>query len=360
MSKNMKEEVLALFRASKGYPTYAPGATITVTAQAIRYGGNRHPHFSVTGEVTTPASRRKRDSDMCGCIHDHILRFWPELAPLIALHGSNADDGEPTHGEANGFYDLAGAVEGNFNEQYHLGNSKMHLPKDPVTGIPLPYSKEFSLGNIVTIVQPHPFCITDKHFPRDGGGCIKPEQAPCGVKGCGLKYADHIPEKVLQIVLSKKADDLNAVEGLKEYLDTIKSAAEAQGIAGFIFPTVAQVKNSEPETEYRLPTHDECLSMLAKHMRCPLSECVVIRDKCIAAFKAGSDAVATSEVVSHVTEQARREAGNIAARKVFGEFVDAQRTRWTEEAKAGLAMIRQLAADQRARQDAAVNQQTAS
>lgn len=339
-----EETILAQFKASKAYPTYAKGAIITVTAQAYQLGGNQHPHFSVTGDVTTPESRRKRDIDMGGCIHEHILRFWPELKPLVDLHLSNADDGEPMHAEANGFYDLAGAVEGNFNQEYHRGNSKMHLPKNPVIGIPMPDSKEFSLGNIITIVRPHPFCITDKHFPRDGGMHIRPEQAPCGVPGCRLPYDEHVPEKVLQIVLRSKVEDLNAVEGLHAYLVVIKSAAEELGISGFAFPTAAQIKNSEPETEYRLPTHDECLGMLAEHLRCPLSECVIIRDKCIAAFKAGADSVASSEVVSEMTQKGRGRAGAAAAKAVFKEFVDAQRDRWALEAKAGIEMINALAA----------------
>jgi len=40
-----------------------------------------------------------------GACHDIILKLWPELAPVVALHLSD-DRGVPMHFEANGLYHL--------------------------------------------------------------------------------------------------------------------------------------------------------------------------------------------------------------------------------------------------------------
>ena len=44
-------------------------------------------------------------------MHETILQYWPELAPIIALHLSD-DTGEPMHSEANGWYWLQGYYGG--------------------------------------------------------------------------------------------------------------------------------------------------------------------------------------------------------------------------------------------------------
>ena len=86
---------------------------MTVTLKAYRLNGNKHPHFSATASSL----------DCGGCLHDKILEVWPEAQPIIALHLSNADDGEPMHAEGNGYYWLAGAV-GGLGERYHGGSDK--------------------------------------------------------------------------------------------------------------------------------------------------------------------------------------------------------------------------------------------
>jgi hypothetical protein len=78
------------------------GMTIKVEAHLHYIIGNRRPHFSVTAEVKEPC---KREPQMCGCLHELVLEYWPELAPVVALHGST-DDGVPMHAEQNGLYRL--------------------------------------------------------------------------------------------------------------------------------------------------------------------------------------------------------------------------------------------------------------
>lgn len=58
--------------------------------------GNKHNSFSITGEIYIPG---KRDCECCGCIHDEIGKYFPDLKPLIKYHLMNSDS--PTHYIAN-------------------------------------------------------------------------------------------------------------------------------------------------------------------------------------------------------------------------------------------------------------------
>jgi hypothetical protein len=74
-------------------------------------------YFSVNGEISTPHERSKGDAQVGGCIHEELLKAFPQLAPLVALRLSDLD-GVPMHAEANGFYWLAGNL-GGLGEQHH-------------------------------------------------------------------------------------------------------------------------------------------------------------------------------------------------------------------------------------------------
>lgn len=131
MNETILAKAILTTRAPKGYK-----GQIIATAQAYKLGGNQHPHFSVTGEISTPSERNRDDAQCGGCIHGKILKAFPKLAPLIALHLSNADDGEPMYAVGNGFYDLAGSVSHHFGKKYHMGNSQRHFPCTPPTDKP--------------------------------------------------------------------------------------------------------------------------------------------------------------------------------------------------------------------------------
>jgi len=64
-------------------------------------------YFSVTSELwsskRTFESRNEKYLDCCGCIHDTILKYMPELKPIIDLHLSSLE-GVPIHAVENGFY----------------------------------------------------------------------------------------------------------------------------------------------------------------------------------------------------------------------------------------------------------------
>lgn len=94
------------------------GRTYRITAKGglhmIR--GNHAPYFSLTADIDRKVGSRWVE-DSGGCCHDEILKHWPDLADLAALHLSDID-GQPMHAEANGWYWLAGAL-GGLGEEYH-------------------------------------------------------------------------------------------------------------------------------------------------------------------------------------------------------------------------------------------------
>lgn len=206
---------------------------IIVTAKLYQLGGNARPYFSVTGEISTPCERAKGDAQTCGCIHEHILKAFPRLAPLVALHLAD-DGGAPMHAEANGFYQLAGCVYHHFGERYHGGNSERHFPITPDPATPW--------------------------------------------------------------------------------------------------------RNAE----YRFPTEDECLTSTAEYLRTTQEHISIVLRDCLAAYERGKATVASSEPA---TEAARANAGNMAAKAEFSKFIEAQRTRWQDEAAKGLELIRSLSVE---------------
>lgn len=96
----------------------------------IKAVGGLHKIFSLTGDIDVWRHGCWQDHSG-GCIHEELLKHWPELAPLAALHLSN-QDGVPMHALGNGFYWLAGAM-GGLHQRYHGGNQDyIHRDKDPV------------------------------------------------------------------------------------------------------------------------------------------------------------------------------------------------------------------------------------
>ena len=79
---------------------YGKGAVITAIVKYHSLG--QAPYFSITAEVSTPASRRRRDLEACGCMHEDIAHAFPELAPFIKFHLMTRD--APMHYIANTIY----------------------------------------------------------------------------------------------------------------------------------------------------------------------------------------------------------------------------------------------------------------
>jgi hypothetical protein len=71
----------------------------------------RAPFFSVTGQICNPAAAARRPGGgitAVGMLHDEIEAAFPQLAPLIRLHLSDAD-GVPMHAVQNGWYWAGGS-----------------------------------------------------------------------------------------------------------------------------------------------------------------------------------------------------------------------------------------------------------
>ena len=93
---------------------YGDKEPLTVTLAAYRLGGNSHPHFSATGST----------KNLGGCIHEEILKAWPESKIIVDMHLSNADDGAPMYAVENGWYWIAGIFVDHCGERYHGGSDK--------------------------------------------------------------------------------------------------------------------------------------------------------------------------------------------------------------------------------------------
>lgn len=76
---------------------------LDVHAKLYRLGGNQRPYFSVTADLLN--LRRSGDNryEACGCLHDDVLRYFPKLTPVVALHLAD-DRGVPMHATENGAY----------------------------------------------------------------------------------------------------------------------------------------------------------------------------------------------------------------------------------------------------------------
>lgn len=81
---------------------YGAGADIQVSVRFDDCCKNGHQSFAITADVTTPTSRRRNDSEACGCLHEDIAEVFPELVPLIKWHLMDTDG--PMHYVANTVY----------------------------------------------------------------------------------------------------------------------------------------------------------------------------------------------------------------------------------------------------------------
>lgn len=81
---------------------YGPVAMITAKVRYDDQRGNGHNTFSITAEVVTPASKQRNDIEAGGCLHEEIVRVFPELAPYIKWHLVSSDG--PMHYPGNALY----------------------------------------------------------------------------------------------------------------------------------------------------------------------------------------------------------------------------------------------------------------
>ncbi len=104
---------------------WGEGAYMTVTLRYDDQCKNGHKSFAITADIQRPSAR---DVEACGCLHDEIRQYFPELSGLIAWHGVS-DDG-PLHYIANTCYlasnrDCHGLLKG---EAKQIINGRTKLP----------------------------------------------------------------------------------------------------------------------------------------------------------------------------------------------------------------------------------------
>jgi hypothetical protein len=119
----MKKTIAKASRTFSGEVAgYSKRHRFIITAEAEHLSGNSQGHFSVTAEVP---NLRGTDIERGGCMHREILLAWPAVKPIVDLHLSDMD-GAPMYAEANGWYQMAGAL-GGAGEEYHAGNSERQI-----------------------------------------------------------------------------------------------------------------------------------------------------------------------------------------------------------------------------------------
>ena len=65
--------------------------------------GNAQPYFSMTAETRRFWRGKPYKVESCGCMHDTIVKHFPELAPLVKWHLAD-QSGIPMHYKANALY----------------------------------------------------------------------------------------------------------------------------------------------------------------------------------------------------------------------------------------------------------------
>lgn len=97
------EQIIA---SIKGRKTLDRKTRIAYTAQVAYIQGNSAPHYSLTGEIHE-AVDGCWELSCCGCIHEDILKAWPDDAFLVLMsriHLSDFPTGTPMYALENGYF----------------------------------------------------------------------------------------------------------------------------------------------------------------------------------------------------------------------------------------------------------------
>lgn len=98
----MTDTIIHGARKTRRYTEH--GTQWRITADVKLYSlGNQAPYFSATGETHERAKNGRWMEGSCGCIHDEILRYFPEFEPVVKVHLAD-EHGRPMHAVANAIY----------------------------------------------------------------------------------------------------------------------------------------------------------------------------------------------------------------------------------------------------------------
>jgi hypothetical protein len=76
---------------------------IEVRSELTHHDRNANAQFSIGGDIFRLARNGRKVHEMSGCIHDEIIKHFPQLQPLVDVHLSD-EDGVPMHAYANAGY----------------------------------------------------------------------------------------------------------------------------------------------------------------------------------------------------------------------------------------------------------------
>lgn len=76
---------------------------IDVIADLVHRDGNSNAYFGIGGDVFRLAKNGRKVWEMGGCIHEEIIKHFPELQPLVDIHLAD-EDGVPMHAYSNASY----------------------------------------------------------------------------------------------------------------------------------------------------------------------------------------------------------------------------------------------------------------
>ena len=76
---------------------------IQVRSELVHRDGNRNAYFSIGGDIYRHAKNGRKVWEAGGCIHDDIIKHFPQLQPLVDMHLSD-EEGVPMHAYANAAY----------------------------------------------------------------------------------------------------------------------------------------------------------------------------------------------------------------------------------------------------------------
>ncbi len=76
---------------------------IDVRSELVHRDGNASPYFSIGGDIFRIAKNGRKVWEAGGCIHEEIIKHFPQLQPLVDVHLSD-EDGVPMHAYANAGY----------------------------------------------------------------------------------------------------------------------------------------------------------------------------------------------------------------------------------------------------------------
>ncbi len=76
---------------------------IKVRAELVHRDGNSSAYFSITGKVDRQAKNNRWMEERGGCIHEDIVKHFPQLEILTEIHLSD-ENGVPMHAYSNAAY----------------------------------------------------------------------------------------------------------------------------------------------------------------------------------------------------------------------------------------------------------------